>query len=109
MTTEARMNEPRPIRGRWTIRSQFVGDDGYLHEARVEGGPTPGYGFVEVVPVPDEQAIERAAIALFALAGWPPRMAHYAREAWPNVSESLRARHRAQARAVLAAALEQPE
>jgi hypothetical protein len=99
------MNEPSRIRGSFTIRwspTACQGLGGYLVSI-------PNYEGGEVVPVPDEQAIERGAIALFALAGWPPRMAHYAQKAWPNVSESLRVRHRAHARAVLAAALEQPE
>jgi hypothetical protein len=96
---------------RWTLKPQVLPSaTPELPDAvvTIAYGPVPSQP-VEVVPVPDEQAIERAAIALFALAGWPPRMAHYAREAWPNVGESLRVRHRAQARLALAAALEQPE
>jgi hypothetical protein len=33
----------------WRIRSQFVGDDAWTHEAIVSGPPTPRDEFVEVV------------------------------------------------------------
>jgi hypothetical protein len=96
MTTEARMNEPSPIRGRWTmpvsacrvcdakrhwteIPDEPCGHDPETHRRTIE---------VEVVPVPDEQAIERAAKAL--------PMFH------PDDAREI-------VRAVLAAALEQPE
>jgi hypothetical protein len=52
----------------WRIRTQFVGDDGWTHEARVEGPPTPGFAFVEVVPADAcREAVERAEEAERAL------------------------------------------
>jgi hypothetical protein len=96
MTTEARMNEPSRIRGRWTINicrrcGQHYDPEQYdevcscLHET---GART--LVEVEVVPVPDEQGIERAAKALRRLIPFDQD-------------------HAELVRAVLAAALEQPE
>lgn len=52
--------EGRGVNGqRWNIRTQFVGDDGWTHEAKVEGPPTPGYKFVEVVPAEQLQEAVR--------------------------------------------------
>ena len=100
------MPDPTPIRGRWIMLAcdecgtpyspacehvrkglSFPGNDKLL----------PAHG-VEVVLLPDEQAIERAARALHLTKGFSER-------SWSTAKCSCRQ----QARAVLAAALEQPE
>lgn len=97
-----------PIRGRWTIaRDRFPGKpNGDRLVKPAQRAVNAWYAehpnaweLVEVVPVPDEQAIERAARMLFA---------DYVSEheaSW----ESQGAAFVDQARRVLAAALEQPE
>jgi hypothetical protein len=57
MTTEAHMNEQSPIRGRWTI--DLAPDDGRVLGMREGHGLIENGRSVEVVPVLDEQAIER--------------------------------------------------
>jgi hypothetical protein len=67
MTTEARMNEPSPIRGRWTlVANDRTGEvfDVVRNEVIGRGMRSAGWLMIEVVPVPDEQAIERGAKAL---------------------------------------------
>jgi hypothetical protein len=103
MTTEARMNEPSPIRGRWTVticdecgeqlqrgwqQHQIFPQHG-IGRGVIHKGTHP----VEVVPVPDEQAIERAAKAMWEA----------------NARVVPLARYRSLFRLGLAAALEQPE
>jgi hypothetical protein len=96
MTTEARMSDP--IRGRWTITSAYTERDtgdpdcpNYRVGATVKGPEQREP--VEVVPVPGEQAIERAAAAVRRISYM------FARD---GLDRQI-------ARAVLTAALEQPE
>jgi hypothetical protein len=91
--------DPTPIRGRWTLG---VAEDGQTWMWR-DCIPGSDIRPVEVVPVPDEQAIERAARAL----------ASRRRPLGYGLDAVLAARIARQARedvlVVLAAALEQPE
>jgi hypothetical protein len=103
MTTEARMNEPSPIRGRWTL---WGAGPGFPTMADVR---LPSGAQVDVVPVPDEQAIERAAKVLFGESYQSHGRAEVVEEHWPLVSEEVRRFNRNRARTILAAALEQPE
>jgi hypothetical protein len=98
---------PNPIRGRWTLWPTFVMPSGVVGEVErccaIDGPNVPVGKAVEVVPVPDEQAIERAAMAL----------ASRRRPLGHGLDTVLAARIARQARedvlVVLAAALEQPE
>jgi hypothetical protein len=96
MTTEARMPEPSPIRGSFTIRWDPFGCDGRggyrVSISNYEGG--------EVVPVPDEQAIERARLAINEHVS--EAQLQRAASGHPDAEEEI-------VRVVLAAALEQPE
>jgi hypothetical protein len=73
------MPDPAPIRGRWTIRVCQHGHrveyrenyGGWLHMDAPNTGVCDEAGVVEVVPVPDEAAIERAVDALTADSGLP--------------------------------------
>lgn len=60
----------------------------------------------EVVPVPDEAAIERAAKWLFGENYVPSDRERAVAECWPIVSDDVRRVYRNRARAVLTAALE---
>jgi hypothetical protein len=102
MTTEARMNEPSPIRGRWTLCRRIDWQPSYTNPYIVPPGVDPPEGdeqhqVFEVVPVPDEQAIERAAKTLCEIDG----------AEWDDCD--FKDIHRDEARVILAAALEQPD
>jgi hypothetical protein len=110
MTTEARMNEPSPRQVAEDLFAQAVAQG--LHSSfsldceywgRQYADKLEASGFV---PVPDEQAIERAARTMYER-GFPE-----SREPWEAYSErqpSIAERFRESVRAILAAALEQPE
>jgi hypothetical protein len=109
MTTEARMPDPTPIRGRWTLKGHDAGPAQWITGSTlVVGGRPLGAGErIEVVPVPDEQAIERAARAMYER-GYPEDV----RESWEAYAArqpDIAGRFRESVRAVLAAALGQPE
>jgi hypothetical protein len=88
------MPDPTPIRGRWTLDRMDC--------------PSCGEGLQCVLCC--EQAIERAALYLFARSFIPrPREPESVRALWLDMREDSREIVRAEARAVLAAALEQPE
>jgi hypothetical protein len=85
---------PDPIRGRWTIRPHLQSWPSWS----LADGPRPS-GPVEVVPVPDEQAIKRVVLLVKA------HMLH------DRLRESVGDDDEARQRAVkyIAAALEQPD
>jgi hypothetical protein len=57
----------------------------------------------------DPALIERGAIGLLAVTGWPPKTADYAAKTWALIAESQRGELRLKAEAVLRAALEGAE
>jgi hypothetical protein len=120
--------DPVPIRGRWTITQRRPMVPRAVSEWHVATGPDPGrHGRVEVVPVPDEAAIERGAQAVedhrFPRVGWDAETDTYGvwfyREAsdrtlvrvvtgYGSVAAAAQAVNGLVAEAVLRAALEPP-
>jgi hypothetical protein len=94
--------DPAPIRGRWTLKPHD--DDSSRARRLMARNPDDLYGEpVEVVPVPDETAIERGAKATWDYDdGYTPRP-------WEDAEPDEREEHLERFRAGLRAALEAPE
>jgi hypothetical protein len=100
-------SDPAPIRGRWTIHHTSGTQTHTLRflNALVDGPPIAAMSdAVEVVPVPDEAAIERGAKYLYF-----NRQGEDVEAIWLEVSEDVRRIFRSEALAVLRAALETPD